>query len=630
MKIRSISLAGLTALAIAGFQPAARAQYSKPASKKAAGPAAKDVETALAARIRTDIQEALKQLQDSGGFDAARKSLQASFDQVIAYADPADRALFRDAAFADRLVEFVAQADPATRSATLRFLLENQDLAGELVFLVKKEDKPAGVFATLARLREKREKSLNAYANLAAAICVVHDQPMVRRINENAATSADPVAIFDYYVANEQRLLFGVKEVPPELLVYVVDTTASIQEMSWALQKYAGDRNVGARFFDVDYDYDNYSEGKPKKVDAAGWNLPNILKYGGVCADQAYFAMTVGKAIGVPTTYTTGQSSEVGHAWVGFLQSDGKNAWWNFNTGRYEAYQGVRGNVEDPQTRKAIPDSYISLLADFVDAKEADRQAVIAMTDAAKRLIQRQRTSKAETGLKLPPPALPEGVSVVERCKSANDYALTLLEIGLSACPGCAEGWFTVRGLAKEGQLTLADKKKWAGVLDRLCGQRYPDFYLAVLTPMIETVDDVKEQNNLWNAAFKAFQQRMDLAAAVRMEQAGMWMKHDDAAKAGQCYEDVIGRYANAGPFVIGALAKAEDILRKAKEGPRLLALYQRAWSQMKPPKDMAGMFATQSNWYRVGKMYADRLAEAGQANEAAKVRGTLTAATKR
>ena len=61
-----------------------------------------------------------------------------------------------------------------------------------------------------------------------------------------------------------------------------------------------------------------------KKVTAAGWSLPNILQHGGVCADQAYFAVTVGKSIGVPTAYTIGLGGEVGHAWVGFLQARGK------------------------------------------------------------------------------------------------------------------------------------------------------------------------------------------------------------------------------------------------------------------------------------------------------------------
>ena len=74
-----------------------------------------------------------------------------------------------------------------------------------------------------------------------------------------------------------------------ELLEYVVDTTASIDDMNWALAKYGGDRNVGHHFFDVPYDYDNYLHATPKKITTLGFTLPNILKYGGVKGGSGVF-----------------------------------------------------------------------------------------------------------------------------------------------------------------------------------------------------------------------------------------------------------------------------------------------------------------------------------------------------
>lgn len=82
-------------------------------------------------------------------------------------------------------------------------------------------------------------------------------------------------------------MFFGVRNVPAELLAWVVDTTAAIEEMQWALAKYRGDPAVGSRFFDIEYDYAAFKTGATKKVTEAGFNLPNILKHGGVCADQA-------------------------------------------------------------------------------------------------------------------------------------------------------------------------------------------------------------------------------------------------------------------------------------------------------------------------------------------------------
>lgn len=573
----------------------------------------------FAATVRQSSDEILLKLQKDGDFEAGAAAMLSVFDQTVAFGDPSDTALFRDSALNVRLVNLVVATEPSTRAGLLVFLLQNPDVARAMAFTVRPDqEKAAEVMAVLSALRTVGEKSVVSHANLTAAMCVVHDQKLTRRINENGATAADPVPLFNYFIANERSMFFGLKNVPPELLIYVVDSTASIDEMQWALGKYAGNRNVGGLFFDIKYDYDHFADGDPKKVTVAGWNLPNILRIGGVCADQAYFAVSVGKSIGVPTAYVSARSSEVGHAWVGFLQSDAKSAWWNFNSGRYEAYRGVRGNMQDPQTRQTVPDSTVALLAGVAFVPELDRQYAAAMSDAAKRLIEPTDSKKPFK------PQAPQGIEVGQAREASTAEALKLLEAGLTVCPAQADGWRVVEKLADDKMLSLDDKRKWEGVLYRLCGEKYPDFYLDILEPMIATVADVNEQNALWNGAFKRFTSRPDLAASVRMSQADMWLKAGKIEKAGQCYEDVINRYANAGPFVVNALGSAEQILRKAKDGRRILMLYERAWAQIEKPRDMAAEFARQSNYYRVGKLYAQRLQEAGMPNDAANVRTAI------
>ena len=49
----------------------------------------------FAQAIRAGIDESLRQLQDKDGFEAGAAALQAQFDKVIAYGDPADKELFR-------------------------------------------------------------------------------------------------------------------------------------------------------------------------------------------------------------------------------------------------------------------------------------------------------------------------------------------------------------------------------------------------------------------------------------------------------------------------------------------------------------------------------------------------------
>ena len=575
--------------------------------------------------VADEINAVLDELEQTEDFEKSRRKLQDLFDRVVFGSSVDDHDSFRHAAHALRLVNQLDAADVEGRIELLRFLRSNDELAATMVFLVNEQrDNVPGAYALLEQLRRRYGDKLNDLSPLAAAVCVVHDTPLRRQINENRAIAPDPLAVFDYFRANERNMLLGLRDVPAPLLIFVVDTTSSIEEMQWALQRYAGDEVVGARFFDIEYDWDHFRLGRPKQVTVAGWNLPNILRLGGICADQAYFAMSVGKAIGVPTTYTVGRSAGYGHAWVGFLQRSRTRAWWNFDIGRYEEYQGVRGVVSDPQTRQFVPDSFVSLRARLSATSRKERHAALALIDAAMRL--RELSAPPEqTDIFLDHSRDHIDELQADRVRAVDvDSILELLEQGLRLSPGSATGWLLVRDLAHADQLSLTQKREWAGVLHRLCGSDHPDFYLEILRPMIESIDDIDDQNALWNKAFGLFKQRSDLAAEVRMAQATMWAKAGDDANAGKCYEDVIARFANAGPFVLAALFEAEQLLLQAGQDRKVLMLYDRAFKTIEPPEQLSSPFRRQSNWYKVGRLYADRLDAAGFAERAASLRQNL------
>jgi hypothetical protein len=618
MKLGRILVAaiGAAAMTIAATGTSAPAAAPATTTAPARRPATFDLWT------QARVKAALDKLEADGDFAAAQESLLKTFDTVVGYGTDKHLAAFHYADYGLRLALQLENVDGGVEM--LKFLRKNQQLGRTLAFLISQKDDPKKVFAQLAALRVKHEKELETYAQLAAAICVVHDRPMTRKVNENRRTAADPVAIFEYYVANEKAMYFGVRNVPAELLIWVVDTTSSIEEMTWALKKYGRDDMVGKRFFDIKYDEDHFRKGTPKKVNEAGYSLPNILRYGGICADQAYFAIEVGKAIGVPTAYASGASAETYHAWVGFLEARGKQGWWNFDVGRYEEYKGVRGWVLDPQTREKVPDNYVSLMGELIGTTDSDRETTGAMTDAAGRLA--LLAGKGD-GFSAELPEFTYG-DIRKKCRSASaEGALELLEMGLKLDVGYPRGWLTVRDLAAEGQMTLEQKKRWSDIVLRLCGARYPDFALEILGPMIKTVSDVKEQDRLWTAAFSIFTSRADLAAEVRMNQAQMWLDHKDAAAAGVCFKDVIDRYCNAGPFILPALEGAENILRDTGKEKLIVTLYADTWKRTVRPKDMDGPFITQSNWYRVGRLLASKLREAGDERGAASVGSTLDGA---
>lgn len=567
------------------------------------------------------VDQIFDQLAADADIVKARSAALTLFDQVMAHCAQRDIQSFVQAAFAVRLVRLLSGAEQSDRGPLLDCLRENPRLALTLLYLVQfGQENPADLCAALNHLRQQRASLLETYANLAAAVCVVHDRPLERRINENTVAAPDLVRIFDYYRIHERRMLFGIRRVPAAVLVYVVDSTASIPQMQWALDMYGGDTNVGSRFFDIKYDYEHFRTGAPKQVTQRGLTLPNIHRYGGVCADQAYFAMSVGKAIGVPTAFVVGYSAQMGHAWVGFLQAKSKKqAVWNFNTGRYDAYRAVRGVVVDPQTRKAVPDGYVSLMAELIGSRASDRHAAAAYTDAVQRLSQ-----IAKSGDPFEPPQLIEGESSAPLRQVDTTAQLALLEHALRLFPGYARGWFTLRDLATTGQLSLDEKQRWASVLQKLCGQKYPDFAVAVLVPMITSIEDIQAQDALWTEAFKRFSRRPDLAAEVRMLQGQMWEQQGDQKRAGMCYEDVIERFANAGPFVIDALKKTEQMLRELGQDEKVLLLYQQAWQRIAKPRDANAEFRRQSTWYKVGVLFASKLKEAGRPQLAKRTLGEI------
>lgn len=568
--------------------------------------------------VDAEIDSIAGELEKDKDYEKALQSSTRLFDRVMVYASDREQDAFHKADFNLRKMMLLHGAHKAEMQTKTRAILEeNPDFAAALLFNMDPQgDRPFNVAKAVVNLHSHHGKALNSYANLAAAICLVHDVPLSRHINENRVAAEPAEKIFEFYMKNENRMLYGVKDVPVSMLVYVVDNNASLQEMAWALKNFQGDRNVGKRFFDIKYDYDHYRFGAQKKVTQEGFNLMNIAKFGGVCADQAYFAMTVGKSIGVPTTYTVAQSGEVGHAWVGFFQTQGRQAHWNFDSGRYPEYQGIRGNVMDPQVRRNLPDSVIGLQAEMRSTTPKGRQISVAFSDAASRLMKHQADEKA---MEAEPFDLANGRGKEALRSPTTKDILALIGQSLDQNPANRDAWLLLRELAERGQMEMKDIRIWAGEVEKLAGQKYPDFAAYILIAMIRTVEDVKEQNILWNRAFSFFSRRADLAAAIRMEQAEMWEKAGNQSNAGQCYEDVIKRFANAGPFVLTALQKSEKLLIDMGREQMIPALYQQTWQRIKQPPQSA--FNDQSNWYQVGVKLAKALEAAGRENEAAKVR---------
>ncbi len=577
--------------------------------------------TKAARAVQDSVAAALDAIQSPQDFDGARADLSDLFEGVIAHAGPRELDAIVEAAYGVRLVRQVAEVSPETRMGVLEQLRAHDELARTMAFLVDDRDNIARAYEVLARLLDA-DKRAARLPNLACAIAVVHDKPFYRSINENTARAPSHLDTFRYFADRADVLAMHPRDVPAELLIYVVDACARVDELDWALNNYDKTPHVGECFFEIEYDYDHL-RGVEKKVTASGdYSLPSIKNLGGVCADQAHYAMTVGKAHGIPTAYVVARGADYAHAWVGFLETTRTTANWNFDFGRYEAYQGLRGNIVNPQTGEQIPDAFVAMLARHVLEPVQDRRLAVALTDAAQRLAGARRAG----GANWPPPA-PEGFDPrrTPKAREATVHAeLELLEAGLRASPAHVPGWLLLAAMADRGDLTYQHKRSWAEVLDRLCGKDYPDFSVEILEPMIASVEDPKEQSRMWDWAAGKYRNRADLVARVRFNQGELWKANGRPDLAWEAYDGVIQNHANDGPFVVDALRQSERLLRQENRTDFILPMYEGAWKKVKKPDGGIGPFTVYSNWFRVGKRYAEALDDAGEILTASAVRKKL------
>lgn len=618
------------------------------AAAAAAPAASNDDRTAETRSIREELAAALHSLQDPAvPADQARRRTASAFDAVITREDGGDVDLIRDAALALRIVRLVEGMAPAARAELVAFLARTPRLAWTIAFLARSDVEGASdPAALLDRFRRERGDRLEAWAPLVAAICVVHDRPLSRRVNEQVTLAPDPVALLDYFIAHAGSMIFPLRSMPAEALLHVVDVTSSIDELRWALRQHRADPDIGRRFFDVGYDRRHFRTGEEKRVAAEGYTLENIRLYGGICADQAFFASSVGKAIGVPTAYCVGRAANVGHAWVGFLDARERPVAWNFDAGRYESYQGVRGTVIDPQTRRAVSDAHLALTAvSLRTTDDADRLLAHALVDAAHRLA--------------PPPAATRGrrgggggggggearpaVQETGRGDGRGDgragaaapaavadpkqaQALRFAEQALVRDSGNLRGWQYVTDLARGGLLTPEDARRWSDVVLRLFGRDFLDVQFELLDPLVGASGDARARESAYEALLRHFAGRMDLVAAIGMRQAALRAERGDLDGAASRYRDIALEAARVGPVALDALERLERVLDQAGRPDLLVPILRDAWERSPRPPRASDPFLAQSNWYRMGTMLADRHERSGNRREAAFIRQQLEA----
>ena len=263
------------------------------------------------------------------------------------------------------------------------WLLGDTAFSEEFFSLLTPQDYVPEVFRILDALHRGTPDKFVRYASLALAIAVVYDVPpppwwphaqvavtaLPRRLPA-------PAEAFAWWTKEDAagRTFHRLTRLPAEELKFVVDAAAPFDQLVWA-QKNTGYPlgQLDRVYSTIRYRHDRIAENRPIWPGTA-YSLPVILREGGICVDQAYFASEAGKARGVPTLLFGGAGGDARHAWFGFLDGTQK---WQLDAGRGAEQRFVTGLAIDPQTWRQISDHELKFLSERFRALPPYRQSQI-------------------------------------------------------------------------------------------------------------------------------------------------------------------------------------------------------------------------------------------------------------
>jgi hypothetical protein len=248
-------------------------------------------------------------------------------------------------------------------------LLSDPAMLAALFSTLTDSDYTPLVLKNLRDIREAHPAKWREYQNLAIALAVVNDSalpdfwPHIQVTPSLVPKEIPPVPtqFVRWVEANESgRLELDLRKLSPDQIKFIIDAFVSPSELDWARKNVRFSRsNFDRAFSEVAY--------RPERIKmkrffwkASPYTLENIRRMGGICVDQAYYAMIAGKAHGLPTLFFTGQGKDGGHAWFGYLRRDDK---WELDIGRYSQQNYAVGQALDPQTWLPISDHQLQLLA---------------------------------------------------------------------------------------------------------------------------------------------------------------------------------------------------------------------------------------------------------------------------
>jgi hypothetical protein len=304
---------------------------------------------------------------DSGRWDLLRKQWRKAMEQAVAAVALSTgetrfnrlraEALFLRALAVDEFLRLASDdhlariSEASPRHPFYQWLLHGHPVALEefLLALAGGEDVER-VLATWAQIWNGEEDSAtrDEYRALALACALVFPGD---DYSDQSGRAESRYRLFRDN-ARAGRLTGRIHRMPATDLVWVVDVPVPDSEIEWALKKLRKPRQRWGEWYgEVEYLMERAVNGENPYEE---YTFEQILKHGGVCSDQSYFAAYTAKCHGIPAAIVSGDGNRGPHAWIVFMPD--YDEWAEAGNVGY-----TTGTTRHPQNGRVVHQSTLTL-----------------------------------------------------------------------------------------------------------------------------------------------------------------------------------------------------------------------------------------------------------------------------
>lgn len=243
---------------------------------------------------------------------------------------------------------------------TAAWILSSGKRLHRLIDTLTPEDRFKSGFEIMDQLRAHDPAGCDEYFDLILAIALVMDHPGKVRIHGQMGRDTllgdnNAIKRYDYfkalYAGGDAKMAY--EKLSAAELRFVVHVPVPISELEWVRENVRGSLSGwGDQYRGIVYDQARLQSSR-YAWDTGPYKLSEIQKCGGICVDQAYYAVMTARAYGIPAIYFHGSGRSANHAWFAFMKSPGD---WRLDIGRYQGDEYTTGHAIDPQTRLPMTD----------------------------------------------------------------------------------------------------------------------------------------------------------------------------------------------------------------------------------------------------------------------------------